>query len=274
MRRKEKIILQNTSLFGIFGHEISFTLRLIPSGWYYRGGFPKDIDVKDIEKPNHKVQIIKPFWMMETQVTEELYLHINPTRHYKATEPKFPVRNICWYDAIRFCNKLSKKCKLPISYDFTKKTVDAEGFETTKITWNRDSGFRLPTEAEWEWAARALSSTKFAGSTTLEDVGFYDQNSKLEVSMVQQKLPNNWGIYDMSGNVDEWCWDWFENYVQCDDKGFINPKGPRIGTRKIVRGGSWNAEHLDCRVTARRRVYPASKLDYIGFRCIITATGK
>ena len=107
MQRKEKIILQSPTLFGLLGKELSFRLTLIPSGWYLRGAKNADKEAGKNEKPRHKVKISKPFWMMETQMTEELFLHINPKLKYRSSQPKFPARKVCWYDAVRFCNELS-----------------------------------------------------------------------------------------------------------------------------------------------------------------------
>ena len=274
MRRKEKIILQKKSFLNLFGSEISFSMTLIPAGWYMRGNKSNDKSTKSNEQPSHKVQIKRPFWMMETQMTEGVYLHLHPQLKYRASLPNFPIRNVCWYDAIRCCNLLSDLCKLTKSYEMEDATFDAEGFETTKIHWTNNGGFRLPTETEWEWAARAISNTEYSGSTNLSDVGFYDENTQASVCEVAQKLSNNWGLYDMSGNVYEWCWDWFATYPNdTGEEGLIDPKGPSIGTEKVVRGGSWNSEASDCRVTARHHVYPTSEMDFVGFRCVLEAQG-
>ena len=281
MQRKERIVIKNSSLFGLLGKELSFQLTLIPSGWYVRGAKNSDQEALDNEKPRHTVKISRPFWMMETQITEEVFLHVNPQLKYRSSQPTFPARKICWYDAVRFCNELSEICKLPNCYTFDDTSYDAEGFETTKVHWKFTKGFRLPTEAEWEWAAKSLSNSKYSGSTTLADVGYFDENTRSEVVEVGQLLPNNWGLYDMSGNVFEWCWDWFGEYPQDkenenkeNENMIIDPRGPDIGTERVVRGGSWNSEESQCRVTGRHHVYPTSELDYVGFRCVLEANGK
>jgi formylglycine-generating enzyme len=275
MQRKEKIVIKNPAFFGLIGRELSFKMTLVPSGWYLRGSHESNSVAKSYEMPNHKVKIQKPFWMMETQITEDLYAFLNPKFKNHSKNASFPVRNICWYDAIRFCNALSELCSLPPCYFLNKPSFDAEDFETTKVNWKHNQGFRLPTESEWEWAAKAISTTPFAGSTKLSDVGYNSEHPSSQVFEVANLRPNNWGLYDMSGNVFEWCWDWYGAYSKhIDNEGFVDPRGPDIGTERVVRGGSYRSKKDFCRVTSRHHIYPTSVLDFLGFRCVLQANGK
>ncbi|MDX2248820.1 MAG: formylglycine-generating enzyme family protein [Bacteroidia bacterium] len=152
-----------------------------------------------------------------------------------------------------------------VSWDETKKFIE-------KLNSVTGLSFRLPTEAEWEYAARGGNKSKhtvYSGSNRLEEVGWYDENSHRETKPVGQKLPNELGIYDMSGNVWEWCEDWYsrEYYQECADKGVVkNPTGPDTGSTRVYRGGSWGNTPQYCRVADRLSISPEARVNYLGFR--------
>ena len=142
---------------------------------------------------------------------------------------------------------------------------------------NRPDGYHynLPTEAQWEYAARANSPFEYSGSDKLKEVAWYNLNSHRETKTVGQKAPNDFGLYDMSGNVWEWCrdkYDYGENYYQaCFDKGIVkDPTGIENGTFRVIRGGSWSNTPRDCRVACRDSYPPSRRYGDIGFRLVLS----
>ena len=214
--------------------------------------------------------------MMATEVTQGLYKAVmgeNPSwfrkdnnELYYYAKPKlpentdsYPVEYVSWYDAIYFCNKLSQKCGLEPVYSVNGSTdVTKWGYTphngnkiSGKITKNSDvNGYRLPTEEEWEYAARGGQNYKYAGSDNLKGVGWNSDNSGGMTHPVAQKAPNGYGLYDMSGNVWEWCWD-----IDKDSSSY------RCG-----RGGSWYNSSGNCRVDYRDYDYADNRLNRYGFR--------
>jgi formylglycine-generating enzyme required for sulfatase activity len=230
-----------------------------------------------IDRQNERVHevTVRPFFISETEVTQELYEAVmkeNPS-YAGARGNDFPVNMVTWFDAVRFCNALSEQTGLPPVYVINGETV----------SWNREArGYRLPTEAEWEYAARggaygatgeAISEAAYAGLTYQNaraagslkagDVAWYNINSGKRAQPVRKKLPNELGLYDMSGNVMEWCWDWLDDYPQT----FVyNPEGASSGRKRICRGGSFTTQDTLVKVTKRHSETPVTKAHSIGFR--------
>lgn len=173
----------------------------------------------------HKVTL-SPFYIAETVVTQALWKTVmvgNPSPSYNEGACN-PVENVCWDDCQKFIESLNKM---------------------TGLT------FRLPTEAEWEFAARGGNNSKrtvYSGSDNIDDVAWHSANSANRTHPVAQKKPNELGLYDMSGNVWEWCEDYYEPYTPKDQ---VNPHGPQFGSRRIARGGSWNYSEEYCIVWSR-----------------------
>jgi formylglycine-generating enzyme required for sulfatase activity len=157
----------------------------------------------------------------------------------------YPVTNVSWGDAIKFCNRLN-------------------------IATGKQ--YRLPTEAEWEYAARGGNQSqgyKYSGSNNLYNVGWFDVNSDSNIHIVGEKLPNELGIYDMSGNVWEWCNDWYSSYSSASQ---TNPTGPSygLGSGRVGRGGSWRSIATSCRVSIRSNGNnPYNNLNDVGFRVVL-----
>lgn len=182
-----------------------------------------------------------------------------------------PIENVSWYDAVRFCNRLSIMSSLTPVYSVYGNT-NPDYWEDTfepDVDWDAD-GYRLPTEAEWEYAARAATNDpdyRYSGSDIIGNVGWYVENSYGSSVPVGRKQSNALLIHDMTGNVWEWCWDWYSSsYYSTSPTD--HPKGPENGTVRVRRGGSWNSPSSACRNSNRSAVFPAAKANNIGFRLV------
>jgi len=234
-------------------------------------------DGDDNEKPVHPVTV-STFWIGKYEVTQKEWTEMigsNPGRDYEVGD-NYPVYYVSWYDILRYCNLRSIAEGLTPCYTISGNTNPANwGAVPTSLnaTWDvaicnwNANGYRLPTEAEWEYAARGGTKSigyAYAGSNDLNNVGWYDSNSGSRMHEVGLKTPNELGIHDMSGNVWEWCWDWYDSY---SSESYHNPTGPDSGSRRMLRGGDWQWFDLFCLVSYRCP-FPPSGIDnlYYGFR--------
>ena len=199
-------------------------------------------DVEDDEKPVHSVTL-DVFFIGAYEVTQAQWAAVMGTEPSYFKGDDLPVENVSWNDAVSFCEKLSQ---------MTGKT------------------YRLPTEAEWEYAARGgqqVDGTKYAGSDNIGDVAWYTSNSSSKTHPVGTKLPNALGLYDMSGNVYEWCSGWYgSNYYSSSPS--VNPQGPSSGSNRVFRGGGWNRDAQYCRVSNRSNLTPVYRGVNLGFRVV------
>ncbi|MET9427501.1 SUMF1/EgtB/PvdO family nonheme iron enzyme [Streptomyces sp. NPDC003036] len=186
---------------------------------------------------------VAPFRMAAFPVTQSLYAQVTGVRPSTAQGDRLPVEGVSWWDAVRFCNALSSREGLTPAYRLSS--------DDETVEWDASAeGHRLPTEAEWEHACRAGTTGPRYGP--LDDVAWYGDNSEGCIRPVGGKRPNAWGLYDMLGNVWDWCWDVYDAEV--------------YGTYRVLRGGGWSDEHWSCRASVRRRSHPTFRIDDVGFR--------
>ena len=223
----------------------------IPAGSFAMGCTKGDSDCKSNEKPSHKVTLTKGFYMMTTEVTQGLYKDVmgdNPSNNSSCAN--CPVENVSWYDVVKMANKLSEK-------DGQESCYQIGSGSRPSVSWNNKdcTGWRLPTEAEWEYAARGGEDYKYAGSNNIDEVAWYSSNSGSQTHPVGQKKANGYGLYDMSGNAWEWVWDsWKREYgSSVTDPVYIDTSN----SLRVYRGGSWRDVASYTRVSNRIR-YKAS----------------
>ncbi|MET7916027.1 formylglycine-generating enzyme family protein [Streptomyces avermitilis] len=189
---------------------------------------------------------VAPYEMAVFPVTQDRYARVTGRWPSTARGGRLPVEGVSWWDAVRFCNALSERAGLTPAY---RLHTDAEGTESADWDVMAD-GYRLPTEAEWEHACRAGTTGPRYGE--LDEIAWYRGNSGERMHEVGGRLPNAWGLYDMLGNVWDWCWDVYDAEV--------------YGTYRVLRGGGWFDEHWSCRASMRRRSHPTYRIDDVGFR--------
>jgi formylglycine-generating enzyme required for sulfatase activity len=184
----------------------------------------------------------------------------------QARTGRHPIIYASWYDALRFCNLLSDLEGLYPCYEFDL----AAGNSEPAVRIVSDDGYRLPTEAEWEYACRAENSGKWCfgdDKGKLHEFAWYAENSDNRIHSVGGKKPNAWGLYDMHGNVWEWCWDWHaDQYETLDAFPGIDSRGPKDGVHRVVRGGSSYFKSWNTRSAYRMGEPPDIRGDDLGFR--------
>ena len=247
---------------GTISTPTGMSMVLIPAGEFIMGDDSGDDD----EKPAHKVRV-SAFYMDVHEVTQKAYEGLMEKNPSKSKAPDKPVEQVDWYHAVLYCNLRSLKEGLQPCYD--TKTL------ACRFTAN---GYRLPTEAEWEYACRAGTKDKYSfgdDPAKLKTAAWYKANAAQGTHPVGQKAPNAWGLYDMHGNVAEWCQDVYdEHYYQKNESD--DPHGPVAGDKRVLRGGSWRSGEEGCRSSARSSETPRFAdacfgSDGYGFRCVRNA---
>ncbi len=226
------------------GKGVAMNLVLIPAGKFSMGSPEGEEDRQPNEGPQHEVTISKPFYVGVYEVTQEQYGAVTGANPSNFKGAQNPVEQVSCDEAVEFCKKLSAK---------TGKAV------------------RLPTEAEWEYACRAGTQTRFGvcdKDAALDECAWSAANSERKTHPVGQKKPNAWGLYDMHGNVHEWCNDWYaETYANAVT---LDPQGPASGTFRVLRGGCWDFNPQSCR-SAFRHIFWTSgyRNGTFGFRVAV-----
>jgi sulfatase modifying factor 1 len=220
--------------------KISLTVALIPPGTFWMGSAPDDPGSQSDEFPRHKVTLTKPFWIGVTSVTRAQWQAVNQPQSGAGPNPAYPVQNTWWSEANKFCKRLGK------------------------ITGGT---FRLPSEAEWEYACRSgIRSSVYLGDLSMiDEAAWHGENSNDHTHAVGKKTPNAWGLYDMLGNIWDWCADGERVYK---DTPVTDPLGPD-GPRRVVKGGAWRSSSSRCRASARFAEEPRRRADDQGLRVVL-----
>lgn len=229
--------------------DLNLELVWIKSGTFLMGS-PVDEPLRDkAEGPQTRVMLSKGYWLGKTEVTQGQYeavMGTNPS-HFKKVGIDAPVEQVSWIDAMEFCRTLTER-------------------ERVEGRLPKGYAFSLPTEAQWEYACRSETTGSFSGEPAT--MAWYDKNSNDTTHPVGTKQPNRWGLYDMSGNVLEWCLDWYAAYP---GGAVTDPIGPKRGYYRMARGGSWRTDVGVERSAARSGGSPG-RTDYtIGFRLALSA---
>ena len=260
----------------------------VEGGTFTMGAIREQIpEALEDEEPTHKVTL-SSFMIGKYEVTQELWEGVMGSNPSIFKGSKQPVQLVKWYEVIEFCNILSERQGLTPAYTINKNEKDpSNNSQYDEVKWMvtcdfNANGYRLPTEAEWEYAARGGIKSfgyvgveiKYSGSNSLDEVGWYGAENKTgnrestdKTSEVGKKQPNELGLYDMSGNVWEWCWDWYGEYTSSSQ---TDPKGPNSGSFRVMRGGSWLNDAENCRVAFRDSHPPSYRKSDIGFRLVRT----
>ena len=226
-------------------------------------------DGKSNEEPTHSVTL-DSYYMSKYEVTLKEYRELmgyNPSDFDKDNNP---VGQVTWYDAVMYANRLSENEGIIPYYNISSVTKEGNRIKNATVTIAGGKGYRLPTEAEWEYAARGGSQSKgykYSGSNNIDEVAWYGSYGSSNAQVVGQKKANELGIYDMSGNVDEWCWDWYDdNYYYFSDK--TNPTGHAGGDKRVYRGGDFYFSEEKTSVSFRDYHYPNRYFESVGFRLV------
>ena len=211
-----------------------------------------------------RVTLTRGFWMGETPVTQALWtvvMGVNPSQFRSALSGSMPVERVSWWDSVGFASEVSRLMRL-------RPVYAGSGYD---VRWDQAApGFRLPTEAEWEYAARAGQDFEYAGSDDVDLVAWTRENSGDRPHPVGRKAPNAWGLRDMSGNVWEWCWDRYGGHPRGDSVDPTGPTGPSRGPRRVLRGGSWFSFLHNVRVAGRKWSVIDVRDGHLGLRLVRT----
>ncbi len=229
-------------------NSIGMQFALIPAGEFLMGSPDSDETAHPNEKPQHRVKITEPFSLGVYAVTQEEYERVmgtNPSK-FKNVGGRVPVEDVSWEEAQDFCRRLS-------------------GLPEEQAVGRR---YRLPTEAEWEYACRAGSTTRYCfgdSEATLREYAWFWENAGKTTHPVGEKKRNAWGLYDMYGNVWEWCQYWYGAAYYASSP-LDDPEGPTGGSRRVARGGSWEDAARFCRSAFRHYYSPGRRDKFLGFR--------
>lgn len=284
-----------------FTNSVGMTFNLLPAGTFTMGSTTGEPGRRS-DETQHNVTLSQSFYIQITEVTNQQWNSIitgtgvNPSTSH-TTNP-YPVEHLNWYEAVYFANQLSIAEGKTTCYVLNACNGNAPGADmecdSVDIT-DSCTGYRLPTEAQWEYAARAGKTTAYANpvyfdpsnnetensfNSNLYAMGWYSYNNTMEstggsaahetgTKPVASKQPNSWGLYDMHGNVFEWCRDWWDGTSAYSADSVTNPTGDATGTGRVVRGGAWLSTALNTRSAARANSGPDVSNSITGFRLIL-----
>lgn len=282
-----------------FTNSIGMTFNLIPAGTFIMGS-PGDEPGRDNDagvETQHQVTLSKPFYLQVTEVTQQQWQEVignNPARCNFGAE--YPIEYVNWFEAAYFANALSQKEGRSQCYTMTGcSPIPGNNMECTGVSVNPNcTGYRLPTEAQWEYAARAGTTTAYANpysfdatntetefgfNSNLHAMGWYGFNDAMIgwnsvpvypdcIKPVAQKQANRWGLYDMHGNVSEWCQDWYAAYPS---GSVTDPQGPTDAMFRVLRGGNYYSYARHARSASRYIYIPGTRLSVLGFRLVLPA---
>ena len=198
------------------------------------------------------------FYLGKYEVSQGDYESVMGTNPSRFKGANLLVEQVSWYDAVEYCNALSRKEGLSPAY-----TISVSG-DSRNVSWNRAAnGYRLPTEAEWEYACRAGTTTPYYSGGSVNNAGWFQANSRKKTHKVGSKKANAWGLYDMHGNVWEWCWDWYDGYSSGSE---TDSGGPGSGASRVGRGGSWINGASELRSASRLSDSPGLRIPILGLR--------
>jgi len=247
----------------------------IPSGQFILGSPPEERR-RDTDEGLHLVTLSRAFYICPHEVTQAEWRALMGWNHSDYLGEQRPVEWVTWFDCIDYCNRRSASAGFDLAYTISNPTLAGSHIVAATVSWNRDAlGYRLPTEAEWEYACRAQSLTAYcngdvaavgcAADSNLTLVGWYCGNAGSSTHTVMLKLPNAADLYDMHGNVWEWCWDWYAPYPAIPS---TDPTGGTSGFSRVMRGGAWNYNAEACRSAKRDSQAAGYSYHDIGLRLV------
>jgi formylglycine-generating enzyme required for sulfatase activity len=271
------VLILAFTIVQVYGQTAQPSMVLIKGGTFTMGS-PANEAGRESGEVQHQVTV-SSFYIGKYEVTQKEYQEIMGTNPSNFKGDNLPVERVSWFDAIEYCNKRSQKEGLTPAYTIDKSRNDPNNKSGDDPRWivTRNvnaNGYRLPTEAEWEYACRAGTTTPFyTGNNVTTSQANYDGNHPYnnnakgiyrdKTTTVGSFSPNGWGLYDMIGNVSEWCWDWYDSF---SGNTQVDPVGALSGGNRISRGGDWYYNAYSLRSAFRGGANPTSQATNIGFR--------
>ncbi len=290
VRRRARQLIRAIMLGARKSKALGLEMVLIDEGEFQMGSLPTEPNRRP-DETRHRVRIARPFLLGVYEVTQHEYQQVMKTNPswFSATglgkervagkdTSRFPVEHVSWYEAVEFCNRLSQEDGYRPYYHLAEVTWEGDAIKQAKVTIAGGNGYRLPTEAEWEYACRAGTTRPFHyGTNTTGREANIKSGTAIgygapptwpalgRTTTVGNYAPNFWGLYDMHGNAGEWCWDWYDRDYYARSP-VDDPHGPEQGTQRVLRGGSWLVSDASCRAASRFSHAPEVSNYYAGFR--------